>query len=478
MNKVAIYVRVSTQEQANEGYSIQEQTERLTKYCEAHGWIVAKVYSDPGFSGANRNRPALQLLCSDITKSVFDTVLVYKLDRLSRSQKDTLYMIEDIFLKNNIAFISMSENFDTGTPFGRAMIGILSVFAQLERDQIRERMQMGLDARAKDGYFHGGGYAPVGYDYDNGLLTVNEYEATIVRKAYDLFLGGMPIHSTWVSLCREYPAGTRFGQLTYSTVASMLTSILYAGFISWKGETYPGKHEAIIPYERFQEAQRLIQRRRIEEPQRLSAFLHTSILGGLIFCGYCGARYYCKTNTASKKSHIIQRYYTCYSRGKSNARMIRDPNCKNKSWNTKKLDSIILAEISKLELSRDFDSYNIAPDNSGRIASLTAALANTDKKLEKLIDLYAADTIPVNLLNTRIAKLNAEKEALEAELTSLQTAPEPDLSVEKANEILDGFQTVLDSGDDNLLRDLIRSLIDSIVIRGEEIEIHWKFSAF
>ena len=258
----------------------------------------------------------------------------------------------------------------------------------------------------------------------------------------------------------------------------MLTSILYAGFISWKGETYPGKHEAIIPYERFQEAQRLIQRRRIEEPQRLSAFLHTSILGGLIFCGYCGARYYCKTNTASKKSHIIQRYYTCYSRGKSNARMIRDPNCKNKSWNTKKLDSIILAEISKLELSRDFDSYNIAPDNSGRIASLTAALANTDKKLEKLIDLYAADTIPVNLLNTRIAKLNAEKEALEAELTSLQTAPEPDLSVEKANEILDGFQTVLDSGDDNLLRDLVRSLIDSIVIRSEEIEIHWKFSAF
>ena len=164
MKNVAIYVRVSTQEQAAEGYSIQEQAERLTKYCEAHGWNITKVYTDPGFSGANRDRPALQLLCSDVKKNMFDTVLVYKLDRLSRSQKDTLYITEDVFLKNQIAFVSMLENFDTGTPFGRAMIGILSVFAQLERDQIRERSQMGHDARAKEGYFHGGGYAPSGYN--------------------------------------------------------------------------------------------------------------------------------------------------------------------------------------------------------------------------------------------------------------------------------------------------------------------------
>lgn len=478
MKKAAIYVRVSTQEQATEGYSIQEQTERLTKYCEAHGWIVAKVYTDPGFSGANRNRPALQLLCSDVTKSVFDTVLVYKLDRLSRSQKDTLYIIEDVFLKNNISFVSMNENFDTGTPFGRAMIGILSVFAQLERDQIRERMQMGHDARAKEGYFHGGGYAPIGYDYNNGLLTINEYEATIVRRAYDLYLGDMPVHSIYLTLSKEFPAGSRFGPITYSTVESMLKTILYAGFISWKGNIYPGKHEAIIPYERFQEVQNIIKRRRIEEPQRLSAFLHTTILGGIVFCGYCGARYYCKNNSPSRKSRIVQKYYTCYSRGKSNKLMIRDPNCRNKSWNVKKLDAIILEEISKLDLSRDFESYNTAPDYSARIESLSAALDATDKKLEKLIDLYTSDAIPVHVLNERITKLNAEKETLETELASLQEVPEPDLSIEKANEILDGFQTVLASGDHDLIRGLVRSLIDSIIIRDEEIEIHWKFTVF
>ena len=478
MKKVAIYVRVSSQEQANEGYSIQEQTERLTKYCEAHGWILVKTYTDPGFTGANRNRPALQMLCADVTKSLFDTVLVYKLDRLSRSQKDTLYIIEDVFLKNGISFVSMNENFDTGTPFGRAMIGILSVFAQLERDQIRERVQMGLDARAKEGYFHGGGYAPIGYDYNNGVLTVNEYEASLVRKAYSLFLDGLPINSIYVILEKEYPAGTRFGAVTYSSVKSMLTTILYAGYIRWKGVLYPGKHEAIIPYEQFLEVQRLIKRRQIDEPQRLTAFHHTTILGGIIFCGYCGARYYCKNNTASRVSRITQRYYTCYSRGKTSKKMVRDPNCKNKSWNVHKLDAIILDEIAKLDFSRDFASYDMAPDQSGRIQSIKAALTAANKKLEKLIDLYTDDTIPVHILSERISRLNAEKETLESELSELQEAPEPDLSFDQANKILDSFKDIIATGDNDLIRNMVRSLIDSIIIRGEDIEIHWKFTCF
>ena len=146
MKKVAIYVRVSTQEQAVEGYSISEQIDRLTKFCEAHSWKIYKVYTDPGFSGGNMNRPSLQKLFADCTQKRFDTVLVYKLDRLSRSQKDTLYIIEDLFLTNHVDFISMSENFDTSTPFGRAMIGILSVFAQLEREQIKD----GKDGQSRE----------------------------------------------------------------------------------------------------------------------------------------------------------------------------------------------------------------------------------------------------------------------------------------------------------------------------------------
>ena len=158
------YVRVSTDNQLD-NYSIEEQAERIKAYCKAKGWNLLYIYTDGGYSGGNTNRPALQKMLAAIKRSEAAAVVVYKLDRLSRSQKDTLTLIEDSFLAYNTDFISINENFDTSTPFGRAMIGILSVFAQLEKDQITERFTMGRIGRSKAGYFHGGGNAPTGYDY-------------------------------------------------------------------------------------------------------------------------------------------------------------------------------------------------------------------------------------------------------------------------------------------------------------------------
>ena len=130
MNKVircACYVRVSTDNQL-ENYSIKEQTERLTAFCKAKDYLIVKFYTDGAFSGGSINRPALQQMLGDIEKGLIDAVIVYKLDRLSREQKDTLMLIEDKFLANHVDFISLCENFDTSTPFGLAMIGILSAF--------------------------------------------------------------------------------------------------------------------------------------------------------------------------------------------------------------------------------------------------------------------------------------------------------------------------------------------------------------
>ena len=169
MLRGACYVRVSTENQL-ENYSIEEQLDRLKSYCRAKDISVVKYYTDGGYSGGNINRPSLQQMLRDIEDNMIDTVVVYKLDRLSRSQKDTLMLIEDKFLAYNVDFISVNENFDTSTPFGRAMIGILSVFAQLEKDQITERFTMGRIGRAKSGCFHGGAYAPTGYDYVDGQL--------------------------------------------------------------------------------------------------------------------------------------------------------------------------------------------------------------------------------------------------------------------------------------------------------------------
>lgn len=122
--RAAIYVRVSTMEQAEEGYSISAQTDKLKSYANAKDYQVMNVFTDPGYSGAKLERPGLKAMIKSIENKEIDVVLVYKLDRLSRSQKNTLYLIEDVFLKNNVQFTSMQESFDTSTSFGRAMVGI------------------------------------------------------------------------------------------------------------------------------------------------------------------------------------------------------------------------------------------------------------------------------------------------------------------------------------------------------------------
>lgn len=138
-----LYCRVSLELQAEEGYSLQEQEERLRAYAKAQGLAIHAVRVDPGFSGASMDRPGLQAVLDDVRAHRIQKVCTYKLDRLSRSQKDTLYLIEDCFIPNGVDYVSATEPLDTGTPLGMAMVGILSVFAQLERQQIKERMAMG-----------------------------------------------------------------------------------------------------------------------------------------------------------------------------------------------------------------------------------------------------------------------------------------------------------------------------------------------
>ena len=194
---VDLYVRVSSNEQATEGYSIGEQESRLRTYCEAMRWKINKVHIDPGYSGGNTDRPGLKELIKDVESGQVNKVVVYKLDRLSRSQFDTLYLIEKVFLANNTDFVSMTENFSTSSSLGKAMIGFLAVFAQLEKDKINERTVMGKEARAKEGKWGGGSSVPIGYEYNvaTGELEINEYEKLQILEAVELFFKGTPLRT-------------------------------------------------------------------------------------------------------------------------------------------------------------------------------------------------------------------------------------------------------------------------------------------
>jgi len=185
------YVRVSTEEQTQHGYSLEAQAQAIKKYCELQEWELVRIYRDDGYSGASMERPDLQQLLEDVYLRKFDVVVVWKLDRLSRNLKDTLYLLDDALEKNGIGFTSIQEQFDTTTPIGKAVMQIIAVFAQLEREMITERMKMGKYQKARLGQFPGG---HVLYGYRKNPLTgefeINEEEARIVRLIYHWYVYG------------------------------------------------------------------------------------------------------------------------------------------------------------------------------------------------------------------------------------------------------------------------------------------------
>lgn len=400
MNKnVACYVRVSTENQI-ENYSIEEQTDRLIAYCKAKDYINYKFYTDGGYSGGNIERPALQNMLHDIKNGLISMVIVYKLDRLSRSQKDTLTLIEDMFLTNNVDFVSVNENFDTTTAFGKAMIGILSVFAQLEKDQITERFTMGRIGRAKAGFFHGGSYIPTGYDYKDGELVINEYEAMQVRMVYDMFLKGKSIHGIWRHMQDNYT--TKYGTWNSDTlVRNVLKNSVYIGKIKFKNEEFDGKHEKIIDNDTFNNVQKLLKastRNNYKTSYQKTPFRASCLLTGKIYCKQCGARFCGEHGN-----------YSCYSRNKTDKKKIKDPNCKNKKWNIKELDDKIMKFIENI----DFDNIETESRTVENNDIIVKRILEIDKQIERMVDLYQIGTISIQEIKERTDKLMNEKSNLQ-----------------------------------------------------------------
>jgi site-specific DNA recombinase len=441
---IALYVRVSTHEQAENGYSIDEQIDRLVSYCNALGYDSYKVYKDPGFSGATTNRPALQNLINDVKLHHVHKVLVYKLDRLSRSQVDTLNLIENVFLKNDCDFNSISENFDTATPFGRAMIGILAVFAQLEREQIKERLSMGKIARAKKGLYKGGGLAPIGYDFIDSRLVVNESEREQVKLIYDMFENGGTYRGI-VKFMNDNGYQHKYGQWHRNTLTNVLQNPIYTGTMIYNGETYEGIHEPIISQRQFDNVQAIIKRRKGQRQDN-----RASLLGNILVCGRCGSKLH------AHRYSVGYDYYWC-----DNKRQ-----CHNRSYRIDKLDTIILDEIRKLKIDPEFKpSLKSHHTDTKRI---NEQIARIDSKIARMIDLYGLENVPIDILENKLNELNEQKRNL---IDQLNRVPDK-LDFEQVNNLLIDFQTLVDTAE---MKPIVNLLIDRIIIEDDTIKIEWNF---
>ena len=462
---MAIYPRVSTAEQAESGHSIGEQIERAQKYCDAMGWQVAGVYTDAGFSGATLDRPGLKRLISDVKAHKVNKVLVYKLDRLSRSQKDTLYLIEDVFIANGCDFVSMTENFDTATPLGRAMIGILSVFAQLEREQIKERLSIGRDARAKMGKWHGGAMLPIGYDYQNGELVKNS-DALQVKEAFERVLEGSNLYSIVMDFGKKGYTHKN-GAWSDRTLRSVLKNPVYAGAITYKGNAYQGSHEPIISTADFEEVQRLISNIKPSTYKNDAQ----SFLTGFCVCGQCGAKYsyYSRKSEAKATFGHVRRYYACYSQRKVKPKLVKDPNCKNKRWEVEELEKLVFDEIRKIKIEPS--AIQITDDSE----IIKKELEKVESQLSKLMDLYTLGNLPLDLLQSKASTLNEKADKLKAALFDNQTTKKNRATKAEAIKLVESFDGILDSGSIAEVREVLKSLIDYIELDGDDVLIHWAF---
>ena len=479
MKKVVLYVRVSTKEQAEEGYSVGAQLEKMRYYCKSKEWIITEEYVDGGFSGSNMDRPALEKLIRDASHHKMDMVLVYKLDRLSRSQKDTLYLIEEIFNANGVDFTSMQENFDTSTPLGMAMVGILSVFAQLERSQIAERMMMGKDARAKEGRYLGHERPPIGYDYDpiKGELIPIEYEALQVREIYRMFIEeNMPILAIQKAMHEKYT--NRYGDYGFdSTIRNILTNPVYTGRFMYKGEIYNSTHEPIIDDETFAKAGELLDLRKKKNDRRKSApFKPTTLLAGLIWCGQCGARLGGDTQQHRyKDKKYSKRFYACYTR-KRNPKMMTADFCDMRYIDRDELDAFVWDEILSLSLKvKNGEDVFEEPDHDEETKIIEKEIKSVDEKIMKLMDLYSVGSMPTDLLTSKIQKLNEDKQKLVDQITELET---PNENIDK-NEILDHLRSAKEIKENGSLDDqraLIFALIDRITVDQASIHIKYRFN--
>lgn len=476
-NKVAIYVRVSTTNQAEEGYSIDEQKDKLTAYCKIKDWVVYNIYTDGGFTGSNTHRPALEQLVKDAKSKKFDTVLVYKLDRLSRSQKDTLYLIEDVFLDNSIDFVSLLENFDTSTPFGKAMVGILSVFAQLEREQIKERMQLGKLGRAKSGKSMMWAKVALGYDYhkETGEMTINSWQAVTVSSIYDWYLSGKSITKIRDALNENYPKKPAW---SYRIVRQILDNPVYCGYNQYKGEIYKGNHEPIISKEVWDKVQEelKIRQRTAAEKFNPRPFQAKYMLSGLAKCGYCQAPLTIILGPKRKSDGGRTSRYECKQRHPRKTKGVTTYNnnerCNSGSYRRADIEGVVLDEINKLqENPEDIDTlFNNDTPAIDRQA-IEKQIDNLSDKISRLNDLYIDDRISLEELKKKSAEFSIMKTSLEVQLEN-DPAIQKNAKKEKMQAILAGERVVEMPYDEQ--RDIVKTLIHSVSVTADEVEINWR----
>lgn len=481
IKRAVIYARVSTEEQATEGFSIKAQVSELYRQAELLKMEVVHEYIDEGVSGKSiSGRPEMKRLLTDARQKKFDIVLVYKLDRVSRKLKDALE-ISDELERNNVQLMSLQENFDTTTPMGKMVFQMISSFAELERNTIVGRVKMGMTERAKQGKFNGG--LCLGYDSVNKHLVINEDEAIIVKEIFNLAEQGYGLKAI-ARRINDKGYKTKRGRL-FSTngIKQILDNPIYIGKIrfnqvvdwnekrrSGKNANYilaDGEHETIITQEQWDKVQHIRQKRSVK-PSRSS---EPYILSGLLKCPVCGHGMVPSRSKGS--SGQTYRYYTCgeyHNKGKQ--------ACRPNSIRADKAEKQVFEELTRIVSQPTVLREIIEETNKQRVHSTEPIqeeiklIQNKINKLtnhiDKLMNALLDGDIPQDIVKPKLVSTQEQKDQLEkrletlgAELEESNTTP---IDYDSLKQLLEDFKQLLTQVAPEEQKLLLRSIIKDIQV--------------
>lgn len=447
--KVAIYCRVSTTEQAEEGYSIGEQKKLLTYECEKNGNTVYKIYSDEGISGKNITaRPALKELLNDANEGKFDSVMVWKINRIGRNLKDVLDMV-DLFDRNNITFKSATEPFDTTTPGGRMHFQMVALIGEFERGTIAQNVKMGMMARAREGRWNGN--VVIGYDLKlkeyttnkkrkDTELVVNEKEAEIVRTIFTMYSQGNG-YKAIANYLNKFGYKTKKGNpFSLTAIKDILNNPVYIGKIrynlrpNWsekrrKGTNsnpliVDGKHEAIIEQELWNKVQSMLQTSK-GKPSRI--YDGEFPLTGILKCPQCGAGMVIMRTSRTRKDGTKRRLeYYCCGNWKNKGTAV----CHSNAIRVDKANDYVFGKLSELlsndKLVKDIvknintDRKNKVDPSKDELQKLTKELDKISAKKDKLFEAFEEDIITKEEFKERVAELQSRERLLQEDANNLK----------------------------------------------------------
>jgi site-specific DNA recombinase len=432
--KVALYSRVSSQEQADEGTSLEHQEEQISGFCQIQNWEILHKYIDAGYTGKDDNRPGLKQLLSDAKRGIFTKVVVYKLDRLARKLR-LLLEIEEQLMNINMSLLSVKETIDTSTPIGRTVFQVLGLVSEWEREAIIERTKSGRIQRYREGSW-AGGKPPYGYTRNRltKKLDINNTEALVVRRIFDQYRSGKSLSATadFLNSERIIPRSTKGKGWRATAIRNILINPAY------KGTLIVNRHEhisniarvdmdkaiiinvpAVIPENHWQ----LVQQRLTDNKHVRHVRQYKWLLQGLVSCGMCGFSFKAEGNGKN-------RYYNC--RGKLKYHHLDgSPRCTMPRLRADWLEGQVWQRIE--DIINDPNTLRPLIDDAieslrRREEELQASIQPIDDRLTQIAEQksrLADDWVKLNMDSTRYREMQLSLNKEETRLRSIRNAADP-----------------------------------------------------